>query len=53
MTKESEIRLITCKLQSYRNGYWRARAEKDDAAAEKWKEGFRAIQGRIDELKQE
>jgi len=53
VTKESKIKLMTCKLQSYKNGYWRARSKRDDAAAEKWKDGCHAIKEKIDELTQD
>lgn len=53
MTKESTLRLMECKLQAFKNGFWKARANKDYVAAEKWKDGCKAIQERITELKQE
>ncbi len=53
MTHEYTIRLMESKLRAYKNGYYRARAKKDEEAAEKWKEGCRAIRERIIELKEE
>jgi hypothetical protein len=53
MPQDYTIRLMQSKLRAYKNGYFRALAKKDEEAAEKWKEGCRAIRERIIELKEE
>lgn len=53
MTKENTLLLMRCKLHSFRTGYLRATAKNDEVAAEKWKNGYRAVQERIDKLKQD
>lgn len=44
---------MECKLRVFKNSFWKARAKGDNAAAEEWKDGCRAIQERIDKLNQE
>lgn len=52
MSIESQIRLLECKLQSFKNGYWKAKNANDEAAAKKWRDGCADIYKRIDRLKQ-
>jgi hypothetical protein len=51
MTAEGTILLLESKLRAYKNGYSRALAEKDDAAAKKWIDGYKSTRKRIVELK--
>ena len=50
LTTESKIRLMECKLQSFKMGYWKAKEANDAAAAKKWKDGCIDIYKRIDKL---
>lgn len=50
MTTDSKIRLMECKLQSFKMGYWKAKEANDAAAAKKWKDGCIDIYKRIDKL---
>jgi hypothetical protein len=52
LNTESKIRLMECKLQSFKMGYWKAKAANDETAAEKWKDGCVVIYKRLDKLKQ-
>lgn len=51
MTTENAIRLMECKLQSFKLGYWKAKAANDHAAATKWQVGCADIYRKIDKLK--
>lgn len=51
MTTENTIRLMECKLQSYKMAYWKAKSANDETGAEKWREGCKDIYTRIDKLK--
>lgn len=51
MANERTIRLLECKLQSFKNGYWKAKAANDEAAAKKWKEGCISTYKKIDKLR--
>lgn len=51
MTKESKIVLMESKLRVYHSGFLKAKANNDEAAAKKWKAGYRAARERIYELK--
>ncbi|MEA4933594.1 MAG: hypothetical protein VB071_08480 [Lawsonibacter sp.] len=50
MTTENTIRLMECKLQSFKMGYWKAKAANDEVAAKKWRNGCIGIYKRIDKL---
>ena len=52
MTTENTIRLLECKLQSYKSAYWKAKAADKTESAAKWLDGCRGIYRRIDKLKQ-
>jgi len=51
LNTDSKIRLMECKLQSFKLGYWKAKAENDDVAAKKWRTGCADIYKRLDKLK--
>lgn len=53
VTKESTIRLMKCKMLSYKAGFVKATAKGDVTAIDKWKEGYSAIKERIEELKED
>jgi hypothetical protein len=52
LKKESTILLLESKLRAYKNGFLRAKENNDEAAALKWKKGYREIRDRIYEIKQ-
>ncbi len=51
MTTENTLKLMECKLQSFKNAYWKAKSANDEVAAKKWREGCVVIYKRIDKLK--
>lgn len=51
MTTENTIRLMECKLQSFKLGYWKAKTANDEVAAKKWRSGCADIYKRLDKLK--
>lgn len=51
MTTKNTIRLLECKLQSYKMAYWKAKAADEAESAEKWLDGCKGIYERIDKLK--
>lgn len=50
MTKESTILLMKSKLNAFKNGLERAKAQGDVEAAAKWREGCRNTQARLKQL---
>lgn len=52
MTTENTIKLLECKLQSFKMAYWKAKAADEAESAEKWLDGCKDIYKRIDKLKQ-
>lgn len=52
LDKDRALRLKQSKLRSYRNGYLKAVARKDTAAAEKWKAGYKSLCEEIGRLRQ-
>jgi hypothetical protein len=53
LTNEGVIRLLVSKSLAYKDGYARATAKGDKAAAKKWKEGYQEIKERIYELRKD
>lgn len=51
LTTKNTIRLLECKLQSYKMAYWKAKAADEAESAEKWLDGCKGIYQRIDKLK--
>ncbi len=51
MTTENTIRLMQCKLQSFKLGYWKSKAANDEVAAREWRAGCVNIYKRLDKLK--
>lgn len=51
LTNEGKIQLLISKSIAYKDGYARATAKGDTAAAKKWKEGYQQIKERIYQLK--
>jgi len=51
LTTENTLKLMECKLQSFKNAYWKAKSANDEVAAKKWREGCVVIYKRIDKLK--
>lgn len=51
MTTDNTIKLMECKLQAFKTGYWKAKNANDEVAAKKWRDGCALIYKRIDKLK--
>jgi hypothetical protein len=51
MSNEAKIRLLRSKSHAYRLGLSQAIASGDQEAADKWEQGYLAIQGEIEELR--
>lgn len=51
LDRDRVLRLKQSQLRSYRNGYLKAVARKDTAAAEKWRAGYKSLCEEIGRLR--